>query len=129
LRLLLDTHAFLWFVGEREKLASIAFQTISNPENEIFLSAAVAWEIAIKYARGKLTLPLDPAAYVLSRMTATGIGALPITQDHALATAKLPPIHADPFDRIMIAQAQVESLIFVTRDANNLRYQVQTLIA
>jgi PIN domain nuclease of toxin-antitoxin system len=129
LRLLLDTHAFLWFVGEREKLASIAFQTISNPENEVFLSAAVAWEIAIKYARGKLTLPLDPAAYVLTRMLSTGIGALPITHEHALATAKLPPIHGDPFDRIMIAQAQVESLIFVTRDANNLRYQVQTLLA
>jgi PIN domain nuclease of toxin-antitoxin system len=93
------------------------------------VSVAVAWEITIKAGRGKLQLPMGPATFVPSRIAAMGLTALPITLDHALAVAALPPTHADPFDRIMIAQAQFEGLTLVTRDAASLRYPVHTLEA
>jgi PIN domain nuclease of toxin-antitoxin system len=129
LRLLLDTHTFLWADGRPNQLSDVARAAIADPANEVFVSAAVAWEIAIKYPSGKLTIPMSPASYVPSRIIALGFETLPITQDHALVTASLPDIHADPFDRIMIAQAQFESLTFVTRDAFSLQYPVQTIKA
>lgn len=127
MRLLLDTHIFLWFTSQPAALEPAALALIEDAGNEVFLSAAVAWEISIKHARGKLTLPMDPRGYVISRMQATGMRDLPITQDHALATALLPNIHSDPFDRIMIAQAQLEGMTFVTRDEHALGYPVAAL--
>ena len=84
----------------------------------------LAWEIVIKHAGGKLELPLSPSLFMASRLRANGFRELPITQDHALAIASLPDIHGDPFDRIMIAQAQVSSMTLVTRDARSLQYPV-----
>lgn len=127
--LLLDTHAFLWSAAEPERLASEARSAIEDSRNEIFVSAAVAWEIAIKHALGKLTLPLAPAVYVPARVNALGFNPLPITIAHALAVSALPNHHNDPFDRIMVAQAQVEGLTFVTADEHALKYPVQTLRA
>jgi PIN domain nuclease of toxin-antitoxin system len=129
LRLLIDTHVFLWFTSRPQELAEEAFLAIENPDNEVFVSAAVAWEISVKHARGRLSLPLEPALYVTARLRELGFGALSITLEHALARAALPLIHADPFDRIMVAQAQVESLTFVTRDAQLLAYPVNLLQA
>jgi PIN domain nuclease of toxin-antitoxin system len=110
-------------------LSDAARSAVSDPANEVYVSAAVAWEIAIKYPSGKLELPMSPASYVPSRITALGFEMLPITQDHALAVIALPDIHADPFDRIMIAQAQFESLTLVTRDAFSRRYPVRSMEA
>ena len=128
-RILLDTNAFLWAAQEPEKLEDTAREAIEDPNTEVYVSSAVAWEIAIKHGKGNLPLPLAPMIYVPSRMEALGFIDLPITQEHALAVSLLPAIHTDPFDRIMIAQTQVESLIFVTRDARALTYPLKTLRA
>lgn len=127
--LLLDTHAFLWSASEPERLTPEARSAIQDSRNEIFVSAAVAWEIAIKHALGKLTLPLSPAVYVPARVSALGFKPLPISIAHALAVAALPNHHNDPFDRIMVAQAQIEGLTFVTADEHALKYPVHTLRA
>lgn len=129
MRLLLDTHAFLWVSGDSGRLGRKARSAIADRDNEIFVSAAVGWEIAIKHGLGKLSLPNDPASYVPARIAALGFQALPITLQHALATAKLPPFHNDPFDRVMIAQAQLEGLTFVTADPIVAKYRLKTLPA
>jgi PIN domain nuclease of toxin-antitoxin system len=129
MRLLLDTHAFLWATGKPALLSPAARDAVSDRANDVYVSAAVAWEIAIKAGRGKLRLPMGPATFVPSRIAALGFTSLPISLDHALAVAALPATHADPFDRILIAQAQFEGLTLVTRDATMLSYPVQTLEA
>jgi PIN domain nuclease of toxin-antitoxin system len=126
--LLLDTHVFLWFASRPEDLAKEAFLAIEDPANDVFISAVVVWDIVIKYGKGKLTLPLEPTLYMSTRLREPGFRALPITQDHALATANLSAIHADPFCRMLIAQAQVEGMTFVTRDSHALTYPVRTLL-
>ena len=128
-RILLDTNAFLWAFQQPETLEEAAREAIEDPETEVYVSSAVAWGIVIKHAKGNLPLPLAPLEYVPARMKALGFTDLPITQEHALAVSLLPAIHADPFDRITIAQAQVEGLTFVTRDARVLTYSLKTLRA
>lgn len=102
---------------------------LQDPDNQLFLSAASSWEIAIKYALGKLPLPLPPAEYVLSRMQTSGTTALPIQHSHALHAGSLPHHHADPFDRLLIAQAQLESLELLTADPQLEAYEVSLLWA
>ena len=127
--LLLDTHAFLWAASDPASLAVPARAAIEDPGNEVFVSAAVAWEIAIKYALGKLSLPADPATYFPARVASLGFATLAIAPEHALAVGALPNHHNDPFDRIMIAQAQIEGLTFVTSDKNALQYPVHAIAA
>jgi PIN domain nuclease of toxin-antitoxin system len=110
-------------------LSKRARSAIEDGSNDVLVSAAVAWEITIKHALGKLSLPLDPIAYFPARLSALGFQALAITADHALAVGKLPPYHNDPFDRIMIAQAQMEGLTFVTKDPIAATYRLKTLAA
>jgi PIN domain nuclease of toxin-antitoxin system len=129
MRLLLDTHAFLWAAGVSSRLCPEAREAIADRANDVFVSSAAAWEIAIKCSRGRLQLPMGPSAFVLSRIAALGLTLLPITLEHALAVATLPATHNDPFDRIMIAQAQFEGMTFVTRDAASLRYPVKLMEA
>lgn len=129
MRLLLDTHVFLWAAANPSLLTETAREAIEDNANDVFVSAAVAWEIIIKYQAGRLSLPLQPATYVPARMSALGFTPLPFTQEHALAVASLPSTHADPFDRMMIAQAQFEGLTLVTRDAASLTYPVRTIKA
>jgi len=129
LSVLLDTNAFLWAVQEPEILENSAREAIEDPDTEVYVSSAVAWEIAIKHAKGNLPLPFAPLIYVPARMKALGFIDLPITQEHALAVSLLPAIHTDPFDRIMIAQAQVNGLVFITRDARVLTYSLKTMRA
>jgi PIN domain nuclease of toxin-antitoxin system len=128
-RLLLDTQVFLWAASDPEKFSKRARAAIEDSSNEVFVSAAVAWEIAIKHALGKLNIPLAPAAYVPARLNALGFKPLPIALEHALAVCGLPSHHNDPFDRIMAAQAQVEGLTLVTSDQSILKYPVRTLKA
>jgi PIN domain nuclease of toxin-antitoxin system len=126
-RCLLDTHSFLWWVLEDARLSAIARETIVDPAVEVFVSPASAWEIAIKAALGRLDLPEPAPRYVPSRITANDFRELPVTVAHAVHTADLPLIHRDPFDRLLIAQAQVERLPIVTNDPAIPRYDVETI--
>jgi PIN domain nuclease of toxin-antitoxin system len=128
-RLLIDTNVFFWFAQSPDELVPAVYALLEDPANEIYVSAAVAWEIAIKYKAGRMPIGEDPALYMSARMKLTGFRWLNITPGHALATIGLPAIHRDPFDRIMISQALVEGLTLVTRDAGMLTYPVKTLLA
>ena len=110
-----------------EQLSSHAREIIADGRNEIYLSAASAWEIAIKAAKGRLTLPEKPAAYVSSRISQHRFLSLPIQMSHALHVYNLPLHHADPFDRLLIAQSQLETLPLVTKDENIQRYDLETI--
>jgi PIN domain nuclease of toxin-antitoxin system len=112
-----------------ERLSSRSQVLVSDPENQLFLSSASSWEIAIKYSIGKLPLPMPPTEYVPSRMEASGTSALPILHAHSLHVAKLPLHHGDPFDRLLIAQAQLEELTLLTSDRQFGAYEVEILWA
>ena len=127
MRVLLDTHAFVWWNSDDPRLSRTARAVIQEPENEILLSAASAWEIAIKYARGRLPIPQPPARYVADRMRRHGFGPLAIEIAHGVQVGSLPPIHRDPFDRILVAQSQLENLPILTSDPNIARYGVSVL--
>jgi PIN domain nuclease of toxin-antitoxin system len=116
MRYLIDTPCWLWLQSNPEKLSAQALSLLANPQNDLLLSAASVWEIAIKYALGQLALPLAPEEYVPSRMQQSATSPLPVTQLHALRAASLPAHHADPFDRLLIAQAQTEGISIVTAD-------------
>lgn len=110
-RILLDTHFLLWAVAEPRKLPSVARKRIDD--SEIFVSAASIWEVSIKAALGKLEA--DPAE-LLGEIEPAGFTLLPVTGEHAAAVARLPAIHADPFDRMLVAQAKTEPLLLLTND-------------
>jgi len=123
--LLLDTHALLWWLADDPSLSDSARSTIADPENTVFLSAVVVWEIRIKQGIGKLELPdnfrqaFDDEQFV----------DLPVTVVHAHALADLPPLHRDPFDRMLVAQAKVEGMAVVTRDPTIRAYGVRVVEA
>ncbi len=119
----------LWAADAPEALSDDARDALEDAGNDVFVSTIAAFEIAIKFFKGKLVLPVEPALFVPSRMRSLGFRALPFSLVHALAVAGLPDIHADPFDRMMIAQASVDGMTLVTRDAQILRYNVKTLRA
>jgi PIN domain nuclease of toxin-antitoxin system len=129
MKLLLDTRAFLWAAGDPDELLPATRAAIEDRQNEVLISAAVAWEISIKATLGKLTLPAAPVIWLPARVRSLGFQSLDISTAHALAVGRLPDIHRDPFDRIMIAQAQCEGLTLVTRDPDSLRYPVNVLAA
>jgi PIN domain nuclease of toxin-antitoxin system len=123
---LLDTSVFLWAVGPYE-LLNKAGQDILNSNSELFLSAASSWEIAIKSSIKKLPLPEPARQYVQRMLLATGIQSLPITHTHALTVADLPFYNTDPFDRLLVAQAQSEKMVLLTADGSIMKYDVETL--
>lgn len=127
MKYLLDTYAFLWWNMDDAQLSSLAREIISDGANEIFLSAATAWEIAIKTARGRLELPEDPTRYVSSRMNLHGFQALPMQIYHAVQVYKLPMHHADPFDRLLVAQSQIESMPLISVDVDIRKYEVDVV--
>ena len=116
MNVLVDTQCWLWMQAEPERFGREGLSCIEESENQLWLSAASAWEIAIKYALGKLPLPVPPAEYVPTRLERSATGELPVTCDHALRVAALPPYHRDPFDRLLVAQCQVERLRLLTAD-------------
>lgn len=126
MRALLDTHTFLWAALGDQDLSATARGVLEDGSNELFLSAVSAWEIAIKYGRN-LPLHEPPDEYVPSRIARLGLRALPIEVRHALHVYTLPRIHRDPFDRLLIAQAQLEGLPILTSDANIARYDVEVI--
>ena len=127
MRYLLDTHTFLWWNMDDAQLSSLARELIANGNNEIFLSAASAWEITIKTARGRLTLPEDPTRYVSNRLGLHGFQPLPVQIHHAVQVYKLPLHHADPFDRLLIAQSQIESMSLISVDLEIRKYEVEVI--
>ena len=127
MRILLDTHAFLWWVLEDPRLSSVAREAIADPDVDVLVSPMSAWEIAVKAADSRLELPEPVQTYVPSRMSANDFYELPITMDHCLRTADLPVIHRDPFDRLLIAQALAEDIPLVTNDPAITRYDVETI--
>ena len=116
MKYLLDTSVWLWSLTASERIRPEARELLVRGREEIYLSAASSWEISIKSALGKLWLPEPVASYVPKRMAAQGIRPLAITHSHALAVSKLPAYHNDPFDRLLIAQAQVEGMTIQTAD-------------
>lgn len=124
MRLLLDTHTLLWWLAEGPHLGSAAATAIET-ETAVFVSAATAWEIAIKRAAGKLRAPADLAAAVREE----GFQELDVTLSHGLAAGALPLHHKDPFDRMLVAQAQIERLTLVTSDRRIRAYDVAVLPA
>ncbi len=127
MKLLLDTHVFLWLQTSPERLGEHV-ALIEDQRNELVVSAASSWEIAIKYQLGRLPLPEDPARYVPSRIRMIGAQPLPVEHAHALAVAALPYLHSDPFDRLLVAQAQLEDLTVLTVDGTVAQYPVAAIL-
>jgi PIN domain nuclease of toxin-antitoxin system len=126
-RLLLDTCTFLWVIGGAAELSARAREAIVDPDNDVFLSAASAWEIAVKHRLGRLPLPGPPDVFVPAQRAAHGIDRLDIDEPSALHVAKLPGLHADPFDRMLVAQSLVGGLVLVTPDTAIAQYPARTL--
>lgn len=127
MRYLLDTHIFLWWNLGNPQLSDRVVGIISDGNTEIFLSAVSAWEIAIKVAKKKLTIPEVPVRFVPSRMHLHGFQALPIQINHATRVHELPLHHTDPFDRLLIAQSQIESMPLISMDADIRKYDVEVI--
>jgi PIN domain nuclease of toxin-antitoxin system len=116
MRLLLDTHVFLWYVSADPKLPAAFRDAVSDLANEAYLSAASVWEVVIKNALGKLPLPADPATYLPQQRAAHQIASLPIEEAALAPLSTLPALHRDPFDRILVSQALYHGLTLVTVD-------------
>ncbi|HYH41169.1 MAG TPA: type II toxin-antitoxin system VapC family toxin [Burkholderiales bacterium] len=126
MRVLLDTCAFLWLAGGNA-LSPAAAAVIRNPSHEVFLSAVSGWEIVAKYASGRLPLPEPPDRLIQTERQLRGLAALPFDEESALQGLKLPALHRDPFDRMLIAQAIAHGLAIVTPDTAISQYPVRTI--
>jgi len=126
MRLLIDTHILIWFLEGSKLLSKSRRQIIANQQNDIFVRIASLWEMAVKISIGKLTLAHSLAA-VIKQIAAQDIEILPITPEHALQVFILPFHHRDPFDRIIIAQSQIENLTIMTGDNDFGSYSVKLL--
>jgi len=126
-KLLLDTHVFLWLQTEPERLGE-SLQLVEAERTALLLSAASSWEIAIKYELGKLPLPEPPDRYVPERIRAIGAQAVAVEHPHALAVATLPALHRDPFDRLLVAQATLLGLTIMTADPSVAQYATPTVV-
>ena len=123
---LLDTHAFIWWDSDPDRLSEAARSFLLEPANIVFLSVVSVWEMVVKHALGKLHLhrPLD---IIVREQQANDIRILPIGLDHALAVGDLAPIHKDPFDRLLVAQAIVENAVILTADPAVAQYPVRSI--
>ncbi|NJK29104.1 MAG: type II toxin-antitoxin system VapC family toxin [Acaryochloris sp. RU_4_1] len=129
MRLLLDTQCWLWWFAQPEKLSENVIEQIVDDTNEVWFSVASVWEMGIKVSIGKLPLPEPIDDYISTRMTQLGARSLKITASHALRVAALPLHHRDPFDRMLIAQTQVEDMTLVSADSTFNQYEVSLLWA
>lgn len=127
MRILLDTHIFLWLHTTPERLGR-HLDLVRDEANELLVSAASSWEITIKYALGRLDLPEPPARYVPDRIARLDATPLAIEHRHTLGVADLPEIHRDPFDRLLVAQARDLRVPLVTADPTVDAYPVETLL-
>ena len=127
MKLLLDSCTFLWIAGGVRPIPPRVAAAYQSPGNEVFLSTASSWEMAVKYADGRLALPAPPQALIPSERERLGVVALPIDEESALHIAKLPPLHRDPFDRMLVAQAIVHGMTILTPDPFIAQYPARTL--
>jgi PIN domain nuclease of toxin-antitoxin system len=126
-RILLDTHAFLWWNLGSPQLSGKAREPIASGQAEIYVSAATAWEIALKARKGRLGLPAPLNQYVTERLAYYRFQALPVLINHACQTFHLPEIHTDPFDRLLVAQCQVENMSLVSADERLSQYPIEVI--
>jgi len=129
MRWLLDTQCWLWMTSAPERFDVEVRRHLEDSHVTLFFSAACAWEIAIKYQLGKLELPEPPALYVPGRLRQTRVTPLAVTHEHALRAGELPAHHRDPFDRLLLAQAQLEQLPLLTADETLAKYDVEIVRA
>lgn len=127
MRILLDTHIFLWASGVTHKLSKRMLDVLVDDRNERFLSAVSTWEIGIKYSKGSLILPKPPRVFVQEAIIEAGIEQLPITVNDTLLVGELPVHHKDPFDRLLIIQAKTQNLRILTDDRMFDRYEVDVI--
>ena len=127
MKALLDTHVFLWWITDDQRLSSRVREIIADGTNEILFSAASGWEIAIKTRLGRLQLPDDPKILIPEQLELNAIEVLPVQIGHALHVYQLPSHHRDPFDHLLIAQAQLEKLPILTADPQISRYPVEII--
>mgnify|MGYP001366031582 CR=1 FL=1 len=127
MKLLLDTCTFLWIASGSRRLSKSAAQFFLDENNERYCSASSAWEIGIKHALGRLPLPERPEIFIPAVRAASGIAALPVDEESALYAARLPNLHTDPFDRMLVAQAIVHGLTILTPDPQIQQYPVRVL--
>jgi len=127
MKLLLDTQIFLWYISADARLPIAYRDAIRDPANQVYLSVASVWEAVIKYALGKLPLPEAPAEYLPRQRAAHQIADLPLTEAAFVHLAVLPPLHRDPFDRILIAQTLQHNLTLITADDAVRAYRVPLL--
>jgi PIN domain nuclease of toxin-antitoxin system len=131
-RYLLDTHVWLWFTVSPHRLSGRVQTVLLNSENEVWLSVASVWELAVKVALGKLILPKsmkDVDQFVATYGQQAGLFILPIEVAHATAVATLPALHSDPFDRLLVCQSRVEEMVLVTADVQISQYPLSMLWA
>jgi PIN domain nuclease of toxin-antitoxin system len=127
MRLLIDSHALIWYVDQHQQLSPASHAAISDPSNELLLSAGSIWEIAIKIGLGKLSLTQPYSLWMSQALSDLGMTILPITVEYADAQASLPKHHSDPFDRLIVAQALVENISVVSADARMDAYGITRL--
>jgi PIN domain nuclease of toxin-antitoxin system len=126
-RALLDAHALLWWGTDDDRLSASARTVLADGTNELYVSVASIWELAIKHHKGDLELPREVGVFIDERLRRNRWSSLPIDQRHVIRVAELPTIHRDPFDRMLVAQAQIEGMPIVTTDAAITRYDVETI--
>ena len=127
MRVLLDTHTFLWWVMDSPRLSTQSRQIITDGNNAIFLSAVSGWEMAIKAQYGRLQLPKTPDLFVAEQLALNAFQSLPVQMSHALHVYTLPQHHRDPFDRLLIAQSQLEDMPLLSADSEIGAYNVHVI--
>ena len=127
MRILLDTCTFIWLATESDRVSSTAKKLFEDPDNDVFLSIASCWEVGVKHAAGRLKLPEPSWKLVPAFRLRYGIDALPLEEEAALYVARLPKLHADPFDRMLICQSVVHGMPILTPDELIAQYAVRTL--
>lgn len=125
MKILLDTHTFLWAITGDDRLSDTVRDAVTDRANEVLLSVASSWEISIKYGLGKLSLPAPPDRYLPLQRSKAGFGLMAINEPEVCQVHQLPAIHRDPFDRLLVAQANCHGMVLATNDTILDRYPVQ----
>lgn len=127
MKYLIDTHAFLWWITDSQSLSKKVREIIGKAGNDLFWSVASSWEVAIKYKLGRLPLPDTPSVFITSELFKNRIESVQITNEHAFTAGQLPPHHKDPFDRMLISQAQLEDMTILSSHSTFQVYEVKTV--